>query len=316
MTATDAGEISAMLTGRMVELAEHLIGSPPTMRTRSTVRFYPRGGLIITVAGKDRGLWCSHGDGGIGGDALDLVKHLRSCSMKEAIAWAQDWLCTAPAPEPRRAPQEADTGRAETDRAHLALKTWAEAIPPQETPVAAYLASRGLSLPPDGPIRFHPACRRGAETLPAMISLMTDPVTAKPCGIHRTFLRPDGGGKIEHGKAKMMLGPAGIIRLVPDDEITTGLGIAEGIETALAIMRHAGWSPVWACGSAGEMQKLPVLAGIESLTIFPDLDDKGAGINAARNCAERWRGAGRDVTIIKPPAGRDWLDALTRQEAA
>lgn len=316
MTATDAGEISAMLTDRMVELAEHLIGSPPTMRTRSTVRFFPRGGLIITVAGKDRGLWCSHGDGGIGGDALDLVKHLRSCSMKEAIAWAQDWLGTAPAPEPRRAPQEADTERAEPDRAQLGFKTWAEAIPPQETPVAAYMASRGLSLPPDGPIRFHPACRRGAETLPAMISLMTDPVTAEPCGIHRTFLRPDGGGKIEHGKAKMMLGPAGIIRLVPDDEVTTGLGIAEGIETALAIMRHAGWSPVWACGSAGMIAKFPVLAGIETLTIFPDLDDAGTGMRAAQDCADRWRRAGKELVICRPPEGQDWHSALTKQEAA
>jgi hypothetical protein len=121
-----AGEISAMLADRIVELAEHLIGSAPTMRTRSTVRFHPRGGLVITTAGKDRGLWCSHGDGGIGGDALDLVKHLRSCSMKEAIAWAQDWLGTAPAPARRVAPPPHVMPLA--DNLEVARQIWREAL--------------------------------------------------------------------------------------------------------------------------------------------------------------------------------------------
>ena len=122
----NAGEISAMLTDRIVELAEILIGSAPTMQTRSTVRFYPRGGLIITVAGKDRGLWCSHGDGGIGGDALDLVKHLRSCSMKEAIAWAQDWLGTTPAPARRNVPPPHAMPAA--DNLEVARQIWREAL--------------------------------------------------------------------------------------------------------------------------------------------------------------------------------------------
>ena len=179
-----------------------------------------------------------------------------------------------------------------------------------------YLRSRGLAWPERAPLKFHPACPRGDERLPAMVALMTDPVTAQPCGVHRTFLRADGGGKVEHGKDKMMIGRAGIIRLVPDDEVTLGLGICEGIETALAIMQLAGWSPVWACGSAGAIAKFPVLAGIETLTIFPDLDDKGAGINAAQECAERWRRAGKELVICRPPQGQDWHSALTKQEAA
>ena len=42
------------------------------------------------------------------------------------------------------------------------------------------------------------------------------------------------------GQAKMMLGTAGVIRLVPDEEVTTGLGLAEGIETALSHLTNAG----------------------------------------------------------------------------
>ena len=189
---------------------------------------------------------------------------------------------------------------------------WREGWRAAGSPAAAYLASRGLTLPPDAPLRFHPACPRGQERLPAMLALMTDPVTGTPCGLHRTFLRPGGGAKAEVTPAKMMLGLAGVMRLSPDDQVTSGLGIAEGIETALAIMQHAGWRPVWAAGSSTGITKFPVLPGIEALTMFPDLDDKGAGIKAAHACASRWYATGREVTIRQPPAGTDWHDALVR----
>jgi hypothetical protein len=149
-----------------------------------------------------------------------------------------------------------------------------------------------------------------------MLALMTDPVAGAPCGIHRTFLRADGRGKVETGTAKMMLGSAGVIRLAPDDDVTAGLGLCEGIETGLGIMQRAGWRPVWSAGSAGGIAKFPVLRGIESLTIFPDRDDAGAGLKAGDECAARWRQAGREARMIWPPAGTDWLDALSKSGAA
>lgn len=312
----DACEIAARLAERIEGLAEYLIGDAPTSRTRSALRFYPRGGFAVEIAGDRRGLWCDHA-AGTGGDALDLVKHLRRCSTSDALKWASDWLGDA-APE---RPPDAPPPRVEAPKADstvAARRIWQEAKQPEGTPAQAYLESRGLHLPDDAPIRFHPVCPRGRdERLPAMISLMTNPITAEPCGVHRTFLRPDGAGKIEHGAPKMMIGNAGVIRLLPDDEVTIGLGIAEGIETALAIMQIAGWCPVWSCGSAGAISKFPVLAGVEALTIFCDLDDKGAGLTAARTCADRWRTAGREVRIEMPPEGTDWFDALTaRKEAA
>ena len=45
-----------------------------------------------------------------------------------------------------------------------------------------------------------------------MVALMTDAVTSTPSGVHRTFLKPGGSGKIETGTTKMMLGNAGVIR--------------------------------------------------------------------------------------------------------
>lgn len=313
-----AGEIAAALADRIEDLAAHLVGEQPTMRSRNQIRFFPRGGLAVTTSGAQRGVWCSHGDGGIGGDALDLVKHLRQCSMADALGWAREWLgnqgagagCieTSVRREVRHAAEPVQT-------AETARQVWRGAVNPHGTPVEAYLNSRGLTLSSDAPLRFHPACPRRSERLPAMVALMTNPVTAEPCGVHRTFLRPDGHGKAD-GQAKMMIGNAGVVRLVADAEVTMGLGIAEGIETALAVMQLAGWSPIWAACSASGIAKFPVLAGIECITIFTDRDDKGAGLNSARECAARWHEAGRGAIISQPPDGTDWHDALTATRAA
>jgi hypothetical protein len=91
----------------------------------------------------------------------------------------------------------------------------------------------------------------------------------------------------------------GVIRLWPDDAVTHGLGIAEGIESALSAA-HV-FTPVWSCIDAGNLDQFPVLNGIESLTVFADRDD--AGLKAARSCARRWQDAGREVVVLAPEEG-------------
>jgi hypothetical protein len=306
-------EISAALAQCIEQLATELTGDPPTRRTSRELRYGGNQGLCITMEGAGKIVFCAHNAGGIGGDALDLVKHLRGCSMKEAIEWATAWLGAAPAEPPAPRPRPAPARPAST----LPAAIWAEAHALPDSLAAKYLAARGCGGVATDALRFHPACPRGqeGERLPAMLGLMTDPITNAPTGIHRTFLRPDGSGKIEHGTAKMMLGNAGVIRLIPDTDVTIGLGLVEGIETGLALISLAGWRAVWACGSAGGIAKFPVLAGIETLTIFPDRDDAGAGQKAAEECAARWCDAGREAQMIWPPAGADWLDALARAPA-
>jgi hypothetical protein len=143
---------------------------------------------------------------------------------------------------------------------------------------------RGLEF--DHVLRWHAQCR-------CVIALMTSPVENSPTGIHRTFLNGDGSKR-----ERKMLGRAGIIRLSPDETVMLGLGVSEGVEDGLAVLL-SGWSPVWAAASAGAIARLPVLFGIESLTIFADTDS--AGIKAAEECAERWSAADVD-TRISPPA--------------
>jgi hypothetical protein len=54
---------------------------------------------------------------------------------------------------------------------------------------------------------------------------------------------------------------------------------------------------VWACIDAGNLAALPVLNGIEALTIAADNDP--AGQAAAQTCATRWAAAGRTVSVTQ-----------------
>jgi hypothetical protein len=162
-------------------------------------------------------------------------------------------------------------------------------------------------------LRWHPRLRfsepghpRHGEHFGALIGVMSNPETAKPTGgISRTYLDPNGN-KI--GKAKG-LGPAGIVRLSPDEEVCQGLHLAEGLETALAGM-EIGLRPMWSTGSTSLMRSFPVLRGVESLTLIADHDENGAGLSAAREAASRWRSAGCEARVLLPNDLGDLNDRL------
>jgi hypothetical protein len=175
-----------------------------------------------------------------------------------------------------------------------------------------YLQARGCVIPPaDGHLRGHDALRHPSGYVgPALVALITDAVTGEPLSLHRTWIRADGTKALvdpprlllkDHRKA------GGVIRLWPDDAVTRGLAIAEGIETALAAA-HA-FTPVWAAIDAGNLAAFPVLVGIESLTIFADADD--AGMKAAVACAQRWAAHAEVVTITPRQAGADIADLVS-----
>jgi putative DNA primase/helicase len=311
-------EIKRALALRMEALAHELIDAPLTYQRLHELRFGRRQSLSVRIGGAKAGTFADF-SGNAKGDAIAFVMHMKGCTTGEALAWAQAWLGNAPRPSLTRwhgAPTAAPEKPPEPPRTlDLARSLWQEAMPPQGTLAEAYLRARGLALEPGLPIRFHPRAWRNKDCgppCPAMISLMTCPETGEATGAHVTYLRADGTGKAEGGRAKIMLGQAGIIRLSPDDTVTSGLGLAEGVETGLAIMQHFGWRPVWSAASAGGIGRFPVLRGIEALTIFADQDS--AGIEAARQCACRWQEAGREGRILAPPKGD--LDDLAREIAA
>jgi putative DNA primase/helicase len=176
---------------------------------------------------------------------------------------------------------------------------------------AKYLQARGCALSPaDGDVRFHPALRHPCGyTGPGLLALVTDAVSRQARTLHRTWINADGT-KANVDPPRMLLGghrkAGGVIRLWPDEAVTTGLAVAEGIETALSLAHS--YRPAWACIDAGNLAALPVLPGIECLVIGADHDE--AGLRAAEACAERWEAAGVDVVAIAPQTARsDWNDA-------
>lgn len=182
-----------------------------------------------------------------------------------------------------------------------AADIWVRSIPIKGTLAEVYLHSRHLSYDGDA-LRFWPGGR-------AMVGQITDTITGGPIGLHRTFLDRDG-----KRTSKKMLGAAagGVVRLSGDDEVSAGLSICEGIETGLGAMRF-GYGPVWACLSEGTMRRFPAIDGVEALTIFADNDRNRVGLHAADECARRWHGAGREVTIIASESvGEDIADIAMR----
>ena len=131
-----------------------------------------------------------------------------------------------------------------------------------------------------------------------MIACVTDAAANAFKTLHRTWINPDGTKAADPPRLWWPgLRKEGVCRLWPNDEVTHGLGIAEGIETAL-VMAAKGFVPVWAAMDAGNLAAFPVLAGIDALTIAVDHDP--AGIKAAQAVGATWRAAGREVWAMFP----------------
>lgn len=175
---------------------------------------------------------------------------------------------------------------------------WRRTQPLRGTLGEVYLQRRGCALPPrDSHLRYLPGDDRYP---PSLCAAVTDITTAKPISLHFTRLASDGKGKAGTDRDKLLLAGhrkrGGCIRLFPDEAVTYGLAIAEGIESALSAA-HA-YTPVWSCIDAGNLAAFPVLAGIESLVIFHDADERG--IEAAAECAARWSAAQKEVLLVSP----------------
>jgi putative DNA primase/helicase len=209
-------------------------------------------------------------------------------------------LTTPPPPPEPEPPIEAVTG------------TWEQCRPITLDSVAGiYLTRRNCALPhPDGDLRWHPRCRHpSGHKGPALVALVTNAVTAEPMTLHRTWLMADGSGKARLDKPRLLKKgyskKGGVVRLWPDEEVTYGLLIGEGLETCLTAAH--GFTPAWATLDAGNLGTLPVLDGIDCLTIVADHDPDG--LKAAETCGRRWTDDGCEVRIWRSPIeGSDFND--------
>ena len=135
-------------------------------------------------------------------------------------------------------------------------------------------------------------CLRWDDARRCLVGKMTDPLTGVMTGVHRTFLDCEG-----RKLRRAMLGRKGVVRLTPDKEVTFGLAITEGIEDALSVI-VSGAGPAWSACDAGGVERFPILAGIDVLTILQTVI-LAAGVRLRREPAlvdgvkqEKRRGSG------------------------
>ena len=207
--------------------------------------------------------------------------------------------------------------------------------------LAAYFRHRGLdgtAVP--STLRLHSSLEyRVGQTVtgmyPAMLALFRH-VDGRVAGLHRTYLGSGGIGRPDVPVVKKWLAArdgstrgAAIHLAEPIDGL---LSLAEGIETGLAVQQATG-TPVWACGSAGNLEAVALPESVREVLVWADcdvVDKKGnrAGQHAAEVAASRLQAEGRTVRVLIPDVPdrdkTDWLDvsnlagpeALCRAQAA
>jgi len=212
-------------------------------------------------------------------------------------------------------------------------RMWSESVPlthPSATPARRYFASRGLPLP-SGTVRFHKSLglkdrdNKYLGKCPGFISLVTAPDDeATPITLHRTLLTPDGRkvGEVRENVASKKLMSVPKEKSLAGASIRLGLldgpvlGVAEGVETALAASVLHG-IPVWAAANAWMLEEFVPPEGITKVIVFADKDRSGRGETSARKLVESLWKRGIQATIeipnlpIEPgKKGVDWADAL------
>ncbi len=203
---------------------------------------------------------------------------------------------------PSRVGREPDLGRS-------ACRLWASARPLAASRAAAYLEGRAIDLRPAA-LRFHPRVPLGAGAgrswRPAMLAAIEQ--RGVVVAVQRTFLDRDCLRLADDLAApRRMLGRplGGAVVLAPAGRC---LGLAEGIETALAAMMLLG-IPVWATLSGERFGHVEIPDSVERLILLPDNDRAGALADIRGR--EAHARAGRFIETLWPPAHlNDWNDLL------
>lgn len=181
--------------------------------------------------------------------------------------------------------------------------------------VAEYLRGRGLRLVPGVVLGTHALAYRDedgqrAGSYPAMLAPVLGP-SGSLQSVHRTYIADVPTRKKLMPAADTVKGAA--VRLF---EHNGTLGIAEGIETAIAACELFD-IPTWAAISAGGMESFELPQDVRELVVFADNDSNFTGQRAAYVLANRYAVRGVRVTVRVPPVpGQDWLDVLNQRRNA
>ncbi len=188
-------------------------------------------------------------------------------------------------------------------------RIWRQSVPIVDNLAAHYLAGRSL-YPPWLDLRFNPRTPLGhgqdVVFRPALIAAVR--VKHELVAIQRIFLDPVTATKsTDLPSACMMLGRPrqGAVQLASPTKL---LGLAEGVETAIAAMRLHD-IPVWATLGAERAAHVLLPESLERLILLFDGDR--AGVIAERKARAAYSRPGLQIETRWPPAGcNDWAAQL------
>lgn len=321
--------------------------------------------MIVWLSGSRRGGWKDFVTGE-GGDAIDLIAWgkegiVTADSRMRAVEWIEDRFGIRRMDPETRAKMAAEAAR----RRELAERQEARRLDLQRervrrtffacepniagTPVETYLGTRGIRLSEvphlthsfryRADCEYWPLARYDGEgnrlapgpTFPALVSAMVSS-GGKLCGLHLTFLAPDGRGKapvkqidpelneklFKGDVAGLVIrvtnGPSGLAAEAAAQAGVSGpVGLTEGIEDALSAAIAAPGLRMWAAGSLSGLLHVPDHPCASSWLVFRDNDwGKPAAARLFDRALARLRGFGKPVQDVAMPAdwGKDVNDAI------
>ena len=326
MTSDNTDEIVASLKDEIEALCRYLLGEPNRhLSSAHNWRYGNKGALSIEVGpGAKCGLWKSHEDDA-GGGPIQLIRHVNSCSVAEAFAFAKSFLGmegTRPAPRPRPEPKPAPAPDA--SRTAHAKAVWAGTVPLSGTIGATYLVEfRGVpseSIAALEPlVRFHPTYRASPDARvshAALIALATDS-DDNASAIQAVRLQGDGrkfAGPVPKVSNGILAGAA--VRLPGVGDLILIEGPEKGIVAWAATAR-----PVWV--SLGSLSKIAAqVRDGASVTLSRDQDKPGSqAAKAFEATCDALTARGCVVSVACPPmaaggAKVDWDDVARRDGIA
>ena len=244
------------------------------------------------------------------GTGYQLIKALFPWNDKEVFRRIDSLIgyCekmpTKPEPDPERV------------REYL-IAVWKGSYPidAMDNPARAYLLRRsGRNGVDFSSLRYHPNLKHSISNAyhPALLCGMRKMDSKVYCGIQRIYLTMDGC-KADVDPVKMTYGEVAPVELGEPE--MGALGVAEGVETALAASKHFR-IPVWAAMGADGLKKFVPPSFVNYLIIFSDNDENFTGQAAAYHLANKMALKGIKVKIEVPAeTGTDWCDVANRSRS-
>ncbi|GAB6035418.1 DUF7146 domain-containing protein [Galenea microaerophila] len=259
---------------------------------------------------------------------FNLLAWVTGATKKEILDFAVHYLDgIAPLSPKEIAQKKAQEKREKEERrkenAARLNKIWREAIKGCTPEIETYLRHwRGINnlIPPQN-VLFHPSLfySNGEEKgeSPCLLVRMDTP-EGQAATLHRIYLEEGTFKKSSLGKrmlppSREVMGSAARLYPIRQDGV---LGIAEGVETAIAVTSKLK-IPTWAALSAPMLGGFIPPKGVKKLIIWADKDRSGTGQHYAELLKERMRTIDIKAEIMLPPKpvpegkkGIDWLDVL------